>query len=148
MIRLIEFILKFDEHLKVFVSDYGAWTYGVLFAIIFCETGLVVMPMLPGDSLLFAVGAFCAQPDQPLEIWTCLLLLTIAAILGDTVNYHVGQIPRPQGAQREALAMAQSRSTWSGPSSSSKNTAARRSSSPASCRSSARSPRSSRASAE
>jgi membrane-associated protein len=96
MTRLIDFILKFDEHLKAFVSDYGAWTYAVLFAIIFCETGLVVMPLLPGDSLLFAVGAFCAQPDQPLEIWTTTLLLTIAAILGDTVNYHLGKYLGPK----------------------------------------------------
>ncbi|MDX1947135.1 MAG: DedA family protein [Pirellulaceae bacterium] len=96
MFRLIDFILKFDEHLKAFVSDYGAWTYAVLFAIIFCETGLVVMPLLPGDSLLFAVGAFAAQPDQPIEIWTAMGLLTIAAILGDTVNYHVGKFLGPK----------------------------------------------------
>lgn len=96
MTEIIDFILHFDDHLKVFVSDYGGWTYAILFAIVFCETGLVITPFLPGDSLLFAVGAFCAQPDQPLNIWTVTLLLTIAAILGDTVNYHIGKYVGPK----------------------------------------------------
>src|SRR5829696_799469 len=96
MTEIIDFILHFDDHLKVFVSDYGGWTYGILFAIVFCETGLVVTPFLPGDSLLFAVGAFCAQPDQPLNIWMVAVLLTIAAILGDTVNYHIGKYVGPR----------------------------------------------------
>jgi len=64
--------------------------------IIFCETGLVFTPLLPGDSMLFAVGAFCARPGQPLEIWTATLLLTIAAILGDTANYHLGKLLGPK----------------------------------------------------
>ena len=96
MIQLIEFILKFDEHLDKLAGDYGAWTYAILVAIIFCETGLVVTPILPGDSLLFAVGAFCARPNQPLEIWTATLLLTVAAVLGDTVNYHIGKFLGPK----------------------------------------------------
>jgi membrane-associated protein len=96
MIQLFEFILKFDEHLDRLAGDYGVWTYAILFAIIFCETGLVVTPILPGDSLLFAVGAFCARPNQPLDIWTATLLLTAAAILGDTVNYHVGKYLGPK----------------------------------------------------
>jgi membrane-associated protein len=64
MVQLIEFILKFDDHLDAMAQAYGVWTYALLFAIIFCETGLVVTPILPGDSLLFAVGAFCALPNQ------------------------------------------------------------------------------------
>src|SRR5438874_6321541 len=96
MIQLIEFILKFDEHLDRLAGDYGVWTYAFLLAIIFCETGLVVTPLLPGDSLLFAVGAFCARPGQPLDIWTATLLLTIAAVLGDTVNYHIGKFLGPR----------------------------------------------------
>lgn len=96
MIQLIEFLLKFDEHLDKLAGEYGVWTYAILVAIVFCETGLVVTPLLPGDSLLFAVGAFCARPNQPLEIWTATLLLTIAAILGDTVNYHIGKFLGPK----------------------------------------------------
>ena len=96
MIQLIEFILKFDEHLDRLAGDYGAWTYAIVFAIVFCETGLVVTPILPGDSLLFAVGAFCARPNQPLDIWTATLVLTVAAILGDTVNYHIGKFLGPK----------------------------------------------------
>jgi membrane-associated protein len=88
---LIDFILHFDDQLAAFVANYGAWTYAILFAIIFCETGLVVTPILPGDSLLFAVGVLCGKPGQPLDIWTATLLLTVAAILGDTVNYHIGK---------------------------------------------------------
>ncbi len=96
MFQLIEFILKFDEHLDRLVGDYGSWTsYAIVFAIVFCETGLVVTPILPGDSLLFAVGAFCARPNQPLNIVTATLLLTIAAVLGDTVNYHLGKYLGP-----------------------------------------------------
>ena len=94
--QLIEFILKFDEHLDKLAGDYGAWTYAILFAIIFCETGLVVTPILPGDSLLFAVGAFCARPNQPLDIWVAAALLIIAAVLGDTVNYHAGKFLGPK----------------------------------------------------
>src|SRR5437588_275653 len=96
MIQLIEFILKFDEHLDRLVGDFGPWTYVLLAAIIFCETGLVFTPILPGDSLPFAVGAFCARPGQPLEIWTATLLLAIAAVAGDTVNYHIGQFLGPK----------------------------------------------------
>jgi membrane-associated protein len=96
MIPLIEFILKFDEHLDAMALSFGPWTYAILFAIIFCETGLVFTPILPGDSLLFAVGAFCARPGQPLEILTATLLLTLAAIAGDTVNYHLGKYLGPK----------------------------------------------------
>ena len=96
MFELVDFVLQFDEHLDKLAGDFGVWTYAILFAIVFCETGLVVTPILPGDSLLFAVGAFCARPNQPLDIWTATILLTIAAILGDTVNYHIGKYLGPK----------------------------------------------------
>jgi membrane-associated protein len=96
LVNFIEFILKFDEHLDRLAGDFGPWTYAILFAIIFCETGLVVTPFLPGDSLLFAVGVFCARPAASLNIWTATVLLTIAAVLGDTVNYHIGKYLGPK----------------------------------------------------
>ena len=85
-----------DEHLDAIAQAYGVWTYAILLLIIFCETGLVFTPILPGDSLLFAVGAFCARPGQPLDIWTATLLLTIAAVAGDTANYHIGKLLGPK----------------------------------------------------
>ena len=94
--QIIDFILKFDEHLADMAAQYGPWTYALLFAIIFCETGLVVTPILPGDSLLFAVGVFCAREDANLNIWVMTVVLTIAAILGDTVNYHIGKYLGPR----------------------------------------------------
>src|SRR5215471_16646018 len=96
IVQFIQFILQFDEHLDRLAGDYGPWTYAILFAIVFCETGLVVTPILPGDSLLFAVGAFCARPAHQLDIRMATLLLTIAAIAGDTVNYHVGRFLGPK----------------------------------------------------
>ena len=85
----IDFILHIDVHLATIVSQYGGWTYAILFLIIFCETGLVVTPFLPGDSLLFATGALAAATD--LNVIVLFVLLTIAAILGDAVNYWVGK---------------------------------------------------------
>jgi len=85
---LIDFILHLDVHLGEIISNYGVLTYGILFLIIFAETGLVVTPFLPGDSLLFAAGAFAALGD--LNIWLMVGILILAAILGDTVNYWVG----------------------------------------------------------
>ncbi|HWM95049.1 MAG TPA: DedA family protein [Thermoanaerobaculia bacterium] len=86
--QLIDIFLNLDEHLRVILEQYGAWTYLLLFLIIFCETGLVVTPFLPGDSLLFAAGAFASLGSLSLA-WL-LVLLTVAAIVGDTVNYWVG----------------------------------------------------------
>ena len=86
---MIDFILNFDEHLTGFLQNYGAYTYGILFAIIFAETGLVVTPFLPGDSLLFAAGALAATGAFKLEI--LLPVMIAAAILGNAVNYMVGR---------------------------------------------------------
>ena len=91
---MIDFLLHFDKHLLEFVRDYGTWVYGILFAIVFAETGLVVMPFLPGDSLLFATGAFAAA--GVLNIWVCAALLLVAAIAGDAVNYAVGRYIGPR----------------------------------------------------
>lgn len=87
---IIDFILHIDEHLADLVVQYGFWTLFILFLIIFCETGLVVTPFLPGDSLLFAAGTLSAQFPESLNIWLMLVLLIVAAILGDTVNYLIG----------------------------------------------------------
>src|SRR5688572_12910914 len=88
---LIDFVLHIDQHLIEIVRDYQAWTYLILFLIIFAETGLVVTPILPGDSLLFAAGAIVAKPESGLSIVVMCGLLIVAAILGDLVNYHVGK---------------------------------------------------------
>ncbi len=93
---VIDFILHIDHHLVEIVNDYQTWTYLILFLIIFAETGLVVTPFLPGDSLLFAAGAIIAKPETDLNIGFMLVLLIIAAILGDLVNYHVGKYIGPQ----------------------------------------------------
>jgi len=85
---LIDFILHIDDHLKNIILTYGVWANGILFAIIFIETGLVIMPFLPGDSLLFAAGAFAA--DGLLNVWGLIGLLIIAAVFGDAVNYSIG----------------------------------------------------------
>lgn len=85
---LVDFVLHVDDHLTTIVRDYGGWTYGILFLIIFLETGLVVTPFLPGDSLLFATGALAARGD--LRVVELFFLLTVAAIIGDSLNYWIG----------------------------------------------------------
>ena len=91
MKETIDFILHIQEHLTTFISQYGTLVYGLLFLIVFCETGLVVTPFLPGDSLLFAVGALAADASSGLNFWLAALVLLAAAILGDSLNYWVGR---------------------------------------------------------
>jgi len=86
---MIDFILNFDVHLTGFVQNYGTLTYGILFAIIFAETGLVITPFLPGDSLLFAAGALAATGALSIEV--IFVSLVIAAVIGDAVNYSIGR---------------------------------------------------------
>ncbi len=88
---IIDFILHIDVHLAELVALYGVWIYAILFIIIFCETGLVVTPFLPGDSLLFVAGALCALPDNGLSVHLVALILIAAAILGDMCNYIIGR---------------------------------------------------------
>jgi membrane-associated protein len=92
--QFIDILLHLDKHLAGIIQQYGVWTYLILFLIIFCETGLVVTPILPGDSLLFATGAFAAT--GALDVTTVLILLTIAAIAGDTLNYWIGAYIGPK----------------------------------------------------
>ncbi len=93
---LIDFILHIDKHLVDIVSEYKTWTYLILFLVIFAETGFVVTPFLPGDSLLFAAGAIIAKPESDLNIWLMWGLLLIAAITGDMVNYMIGDYIGPR----------------------------------------------------
>jgi membrane-associated protein len=88
---LLDFILHINDHLANMVQEYGLLVYGILFLIIFVETGLVIMPFLPGDSLLFAAGALCANEATGLQLGWLILLLTIAAIAGDNTNYFIGR---------------------------------------------------------
>ncbi|GAB2457003.1 membrane protein [Hymenobacter qilianensis] len=93
---IIDFILHLDKHLGAIIQDYGTWTYAILFLIIFVETGVVVLPFLPGDSLLFAAGSLAALPGSPLNVWVMMGLLIVAAVLGDTLNYHIGDYLGPR----------------------------------------------------
>ena len=92
----IDLFLHLDKHLNELVRQYGTWTYLILFLIVFAETGLVVTPFLPGDSLLFAVGALSATDGSPIHVGWVSLLLLAAAILGDTVNYQIGHFVGPR----------------------------------------------------
>lgn len=97
----LDFLIHIDVHLSALLQAYGAWTYGILFAIVFCETGLVITPFLPGDSLLFAAGAFAAQ--GALHPWILFWLLSAAAVLGDTANYWIGLRVGPEIFHAERL---------------------------------------------
>ena len=92
--QFIEILLHLDQHLTWVIQNYGAWVYGILFLIIFCETGLVVTPFLPGDSLLFVAGTLAAAGGM--EVQTLLLLLWLAAFLGDNTNYWIGRFFGPR----------------------------------------------------
>ena len=96
---LFDFILHVDQHLQTFVQSYGAWVYALLFLIIFTETGVVVMPFLPGDSLLFVVGTLCGAGLMSLP--AAMGLLVVAAVLGDQVNYSIGRYFGPKVFQWE-----------------------------------------------
>lgn len=97
--EILDFLIHIDRHLSEIISQYGGWTYGILFLIVFLETGLVITPFLPGDSLLFATGTFCALGSLDLEV--VIILLSSAAIMGDTVNYWIGAIIGPKVFTRE-----------------------------------------------
>ena len=96
MHELIDLFLHLDRHLNTWAGQLGVWTYALLFVIVFCETGLVVTPFLPGDSLLFAVGALAASQGSPLSLPLVIGLLIVAAVLGDAVNYAVGKAVGPR----------------------------------------------------
>jgi membrane-associated protein len=94
--QFVDFFLHLDKHLGDIIQNYGTLTYGILFAIVFCETGLVVTPFLPGDSLLFAVGALSHAENAVLNPFYCYILLTAAALLGDNSNYWIGRFFGPK----------------------------------------------------
>lgn len=98
---LVDFVLHIDKHLGIILQDYGIWTYVILFLIIFCETGLVVTPFLPGDSLIFAAGAFAGI--KSLNIVTLYFTLCAAAVLGNMVNYFIGRFIGPKIAGKEDI---------------------------------------------
>src|SRR6476661_1492831 len=101
---LIDFILHLDVHLTEIINNYGIWAYAILFLIIFVETGLVIMPFLPGDSLLFVAGAFAVSTNSdpaPFNIFYLIGLLFIAAFLGDTLNYAIGNYFGPKVFQKD-----------------------------------------------
>ncbi|MFM8269880.1 MAG: DedA family protein [Pseudomonadota bacterium] len=98
--RFVDIMLHLDVHLSSTISEYGTWTYLILFLIVFCETGLVVTPFLPGDSLLFAAGAFAGKGS--LELMLLIPLLCVAGILGDAVNYAIGRYLGPKVLKGES----------------------------------------------
>ncbi|MDL4913742.1 MAG: DedA family protein [Enterobacterales bacterium endosymbiont of Blomia tropicalis] len=89
---VVDFILHIDVHLAELVAQYGIWIYAILFLILFCETGLVLTPFLPGDSLLFVAGALAALPGNDLNVHLLVALLVVAAVLGDAANYTIGRL--------------------------------------------------------
>lgn len=99
LIQFADFFLHIDKHLDQVVLDYGTWSYIILFLVIFCETGLVVTPILPGDSLLFAAGAIAARGSMNVHLLTIFLI--VAAVLGDAVNYGIGAYIGPKVFQRK-----------------------------------------------
>jgi membrane-associated protein len=101
MAYLIDFILHIDRYLTVIIGQIGVWTYAPLFLVVFVETGLVITPFLPGDSLLFAAGALTALENSPLNVVLLWALMATAAILGDTANYWIGKIIGPKVFHKE-----------------------------------------------
>ncbi len=98
--QFIDIVLHLDRHLVLLIAQYGYWVYGILFLIIFCETGLVITPFLPGDSLLFVVGALAAT--GALDVQWVILLLMAAAFLGDNTNYWIGHFVGPRVFKKES----------------------------------------------
>lgn len=98
LVRVIRIFLHLDQHLNIVIQNYGIWTYLIIFLIVFCETGLVIAPLLPGDSLLFAAGSFAGM--GMLDVRLLFLLLSVAAILGDSVNYYIGRYMGPKVFQK------------------------------------------------
>ena len=101
LINLLNFFIHLDDHIAQIVANYGLWTYAIVFFIIFCETGLVFTPFLPGDSLLFVLGALAAGGGLKLEL--LLTLLGIAAIAGDSVNYFIGHLLAPKVLRQQKI---------------------------------------------
>jgi membrane-associated protein len=100
---LLDFLLHLDRHLDLWANEYGVLLYAILFLIVFTETGLIVMPLLPGDSLLFAAGALAARDTNDLSVGVIIPLLIVAALLGDNVNYFVGKTLGNQIKMRERI---------------------------------------------
>jgi membrane-associated protein len=98
---VIDFILHVQDHLQELIAAYGVWVYAILFLIIFCETGLVVTPFLPGDSLLFAAGALSMLPGSPLDPALLAVVLLAGAVLGDAANYHIGAFIGPAAFEKD-----------------------------------------------
>ena len=96
---IIDFLLHLERYLNIIIQNYGVWTYALLFLIIFCETGLVITPFLPGDSMIFAAGTFAGLGS--LNVYWLFILLSIAAIAGDTINYWIGHFVGPKIFQKE-----------------------------------------------
>lgn len=100
--KIVDIFLHLDKHLNEWAGELGPWLYVVLFAIVFCETGLVITPFLPGDSLLFAVGALAATPGSPIDVVVIMVLLCVAGVLGDAVNYAIGKRVGPMVFSRDS----------------------------------------------
>lgn len=99
--QFIDIVLHLDKHLAVLVQQYGVWIYGILFFIVFAETGFVVFPFLPGDSLLFVAGALAAIGEGGMDLTTLVAILTAAAVIGNSVNYQIGRMLGPKVFQWE-----------------------------------------------
>ncbi|MBK8251230.1 MAG: DedA family protein [Polyangiaceae bacterium] len=99
--QFIDIMLHLDKHLNAWAGTMGGWLYALLFVVIFCETGLVVTPFLPGDSLLFAVGALAATEGSPINVAVVIVLLFVAGVLGDAVNYSIGKKIGPRAFKSE-----------------------------------------------
>ena len=99
--QVIDIFLHLDTHLNAWAGVMGPWLYVVLFAVVFCETGLVITPFLPGDSLLFAAGALAAMQGSPINLWILIPAIFAAAVLGDTVNYEIGKWLGPKVFNRK-----------------------------------------------